>query len=197
VAEPQLRCLLCDLILADESTAGQSTEKCLQAGCGRMILSGQTPAEPASDVLELRPINRATPVDLEPLPRTSTSSTKPSRTSLDDDDLPIASVVPKSGPIRADLPTVQPRPRIAPRPSSLPTAKPRQPTSLPELSRSTSAGRPQILTALSVLGCMTLLIVFCLGVIAFSLLYGLNKARKAELPRLNPAPLSSVVCGPG
>lgn len=182
MADPQLRCLLCDLILADESTAGKPTEKCRQPGCGRMILAGQAQAESHADLLELEATARPQrPVDLETLPVAGVVS--PSRASQSlEDDVPVAHVIPKPPPLPTDVPTVQTRSRPAPRPSTPPA--PRKVT-LPE-PRTNPPAKPQIITALGVLGCMTLLIILCIAVIAYSLLYGLKKARKAEAPRSVP-----------
>lgn len=185
MADPQLRCLLCDLILADESTAGKPTEKCRQPGCGRMILAGQIQVEPQAEVLELEaPARPQRPVDLESLPVAGVVPPNRDRMSATD-DVPVAHVIPKPPPLPTEVPTVQPRPRPAPRPSTLPA--PRKVT-LPE-PRTTPPAKPQIITALGVLGCMTLLIILCIAVIAYSLLYGLQKARKAksEAPRSVPA----------
>jgi hypothetical protein len=180
VAEPQLRCLLCDLILADESTTGKPTEKCRQPGCGRTILAGQTPPEPTADLLELRPA-RVSAED-ETLPEARVVSTPSPRSA----DIPVAHTVPTPPP--DDVPTVQPRSRPpAPRPAPTPFAPfPPRKVTLPE-PRTNPPARPQIVTALGVLGCMTVLIVLCIAVIAYSLLYGLKKARKskAETPTIS------------
>lgn len=184
VSDPQLRCLLCDLILADPSTAGRPTETCRQAGCGREILAGQTAAD--------GPIELTAPV--RPAPATGAPLTP----VFEDDDLPVADVVSKPAVDKPAVPTVQPRSRPAdppvvgkrpaaesggqrpPRP--LPLPPPRRVT-LPEPPRRLSSPRPQIATALGVLGCMTVLIILCLSVVGYAILYGLKRAsKKAEAP---------------
>ncbi len=182
MSDPQLRCLLCDLILADESAKGQTTERCRQ--CGRDILAGQgQPTAAADEPLTLQPLGR--PTEQPPLP-------PPVSASLED-DLPVASVVPKSPP--PEVPTFGPRPRSSAPPGLPPLGKkpiqkvplpptPRK-TVLPDPTRARSGPpRPQMITALGALGCMTVLIVLCLAVIAYAILYGLQKARlrKAEAP---------------
>lgn len=181
MSDPQLRCLLCDLILADESAKGQATERCRQ--CGRDILAGQTqPATVGDEPLTLQPLGRAEhPPPLPPPP--------PPVSAALEDDLPVASVVPKS-PAPAEVPTFGPRPRPSAPPGLPPLGKkpvpkaplppPPRKTSLPDPERPrTAPPRPQMITALGVLGCMTVLIILCLAVIAYAILFGLQKARKA------------------
>jgi hypothetical protein len=188
VSDPQLRCLLCDLILADESAKGQATERCRQ--CGRDVLAGQAqPTATAEEQLTLQPLGR--PEQPPPV--------LPTAASLED-DLPVASVVPKSPP--PEVPTFGPKPRSSAPPGLPPLGKkPVQKSPLPPAPRKTALPdlprvrpgppRPQMITALGVLGCMTVLIILCLAVIAYAILYGLQKAaRKAEVP---PAAVVRVV----
>jgi hypothetical protein len=179
VSDPQLRCLLCDLILADESAKGQATERCRQ--CGRDILAGQTqPMAAGDEPLTLQPLGR---VDQPPpLPPPPVSAAL-------EDELPVASVVPKSP--SPEVPTFGPRPRSSAPPDLPPLGKkpvqkaplpppPPRKTTLPDPPRTRSGPpRPQMITALGVLGCMTVLIILCLAVIAYAILFGLQKARKA------------------
>ena len=180
MADPQLRCLLCDLILADESAKGQATERCRQ--CGRDILAGQTQPAAAADE----------PLTLQPLGRPAEPPSPPQVSAALEDDLPVASVVPKPQP--PEVPTFGPRPRSSAPPGLPPLGKkpvpkaplpPPRKAALPDPERPRSGPpRPQMITALGVLGCMTVLIILCLAVIAYALLYGLQKARlrKAETP---------------
>lgn len=178
VSEPQLRCLLCDLILADATTVGQPTERCRQ--CGRDILAGQKQAS-AEDPVNLHLVEMKEP---------TTGGDRPPPLKMD--DLPAANVVPPPLPVAAPgIPTVQPRrPPSTSLPPSLarrgaearspqkPNLPPRKVT-MSEPSRPTGERpRPQMFIALSVLGCMTFLIIVCVAVIAYAILYGLQKARK-------------------
>lgn len=188
MSDPQLRCLLCDLILADESAKGQATERCRQ--CGRDILAGQTQPAATDEPLTLQPLGRVD--QLPPLPPPPVSAAL-------EDELPVASVVPKSP--SPEVPTFGPRPRpsasappglppLGKKPvqkAPLPPPTPRKST-LPEPPRTRSGPpRPQMITALGVLGCMTVLIILCLAVIAYAILFGLQKARKAGKAEVVPA----------
>lgn len=130
VSEPQLRCLLCDLILADENARDQPTETCRQ--CGRKVLAGQS-----AEAVDLQPLNppppRSKPLDLDidllpeaavvPPPPTPTS-TPPSKPSLDD-DIPSVPVLNKAKRVESDIPevpTVQPRGKISTSPANVPYA---------------------------------------------------------------------------
>lgn len=188
MADPQLRCLLCDLVLADPSNPGQPTERCRQPGCGREILAGQSGA-----TVDDLPVELTTPA------RPSSPPPAPLTPIFEDDDLPVANVVPKPPPLppaSSNIPTVQPRPRPEP-----PVAGKRPPAPVPPRRVTApdpprmSAPRPQIATALGVLGCMTLLIIICLSVIGYTILVGLKRAsKKAEAPARPPA---LVVTYPG
>ena len=141
MAEPQLRCLLCDLVLAEEGTPAERKEKCRQ--CGRDMLRGQRADEP---------------VELEQL-------------KLPTDEVPVAKVVPaRRTSTAADVPYARPT-RSALMTQSA-TRTERQQT-LP-----TPASRPQVYKALGVLGCVVVLGILCVSVIAFAVVFGLQKARK-------------------
>ena len=144
VAEPQLRCLLCDLVLAEEGTPAAQKEKCRQ--CGRDMLRGQGSDEP--DTLE----------QLNPPP-------------LPVEDVPVAKVVPaRRTSTPADVPYARPsRPVLQ---SQAATRTERQQT------RPTPASRPQVYKALGVLGCVVILGILCISVIAFAVVFGLQKARR-------------------
>jgi len=129
VSEPQLRCLLCDLILADENARDQPTETCRQ--CGRKVLAGQT-----AEAVELQPLNPPTkskPLDLDidllpeaavvpsvpPVPSPPSPPTKPTL----EDDIPSVPVLNKARRVEPEVPavpTVQPRGKISTNPASVP-----------------------------------------------------------------------------
>jgi hypothetical protein len=224
VSEPQLRCLLCDLILADENARDQPTETCKQ--CGRKVLAGQT-QDPPTDLQPLNPPPRPKPLDLDLdlLPEAAVvppvPATVPPPVSPLEDDIPTAGVIGKAKRVGDDIPTVPTVPTIQPRrptttdPASVPYAAKRSagptfpPTdlprpagknippfparkpALPDPARPASASpRPQMVKALGVLGCMTVLAIAALAVIAFAILYGLRKAAKVEVQ--SPAPAAVV-----
>ena len=167
-----MRCLICDLILADEAP-GTPSEKCKQ--CARSIVPGQSTAAVPLEVIE-PPVVR------------------PVAARILEDDLPMATPV---------VPTVQPRPRPATtRPGDVPytAAKRAAPSSavpppmpkkvvIPNLDRPEPVRpKPKIAGALAVLGCMTILLILTLSVIAFAIVVGLKKAAsKAEAaPSVRP-----------
>lgn len=122
VSEPQLRCLLCDLLLAEEGRTETPTETCRQ--CGRKVVAGQS----GSDV-ELQPLNpppKAKPValDLELLPEAAVVSppTPPPLPPPTADDIPSVPVLTKAKRVEPDVPTVQPRGKITSDPTSVPYA---------------------------------------------------------------------------
>jgi hypothetical protein len=145
VADPQLRCLLCDLVLAEETTPPEQKEKCRQ--CGRDMLRGQRADEPV--VLE----------QLKPPP-------------LPVEDVPVAKVVPaRRTTTAADVPYA--------RPSRATTPMQRRTVPNPERARTDPqpASRPQVVKALGVLGCVVILGILCVSIIAYAVVVGLQKAR--------------------
>lgn len=138
VSDPQLRCLLCDLILADENARGQPTETCRQ--CGRKVLAGQT-ADEAVDLQPLNPPPKSKPLDLDidllpeaavvPAASRATPPEPPlpvppplTKPALDDDipSVPVLSKARRVEPEVPEVPTVQPRGKISTNPSSVPYA---------------------------------------------------------------------------
>jgi hypothetical protein len=206
VSEPHLRCLLCDLILADATTAGQPTERCRQ--CGRDILAGQ--AVGGADPIPVQPLGRREPITVvEELPEATVvmdrADSPPPSTPRPAEP---ADVIPTAGVAKAvpppEVPTVQPRPQPSAVPPSLArrtgapqtaASKPVPPlrkAQKPDPGRPTvDRPRPKIVIAFGVLGCMTLLVIVCIATIAYAILYGLQKARKVEAPA-SPRPAFSV-----
>lgn len=186
MSEPQLRCLLCDLVLADATTAGQPTERCKQ--CGRDILAGQAAPtggqpidlqvigrkeSPREDIPEVPVASKVTPPPLPPPP--------PPLKPMLEDDLPVAAVVSKPTAPES-VPTVKPRPRADAPQKYVPKVPPpprKQPLPDPAPVRS-ERPRPKIALALGALGCVTVLVMACIVVIAYALLVGLKRAGKAE-----------------
>jgi hypothetical protein len=123
VSEPQLRCLLCDLLLADENARDQPSETCKQ--CGRKVLAGQ-----GGDDVELQPLNpppRPKPLDLDLdlLPEAAVVPPTPSAPpppATPADDIPSVPVLDKARRVEADVPTVQPRGKTTSTPASVPYA---------------------------------------------------------------------------
>ncbi len=152
--EPQLRCLLCDLVLAEEATPADKKEKC--RSCGRDMLRGQRVDEP---------------VQLEQL----------QPPSLPADDVPVAKVVPaRRTSTTASVPYARTsRPPTRSAPSAHPIQSQERQRILP-----TPASRPQVFKALGVLGCVVILGILCVSAIAFTVVFGLQKARKnsTQLP---------------
>lgn len=143
MSEPQLRCLLCDLLLADENARDQPTETCKQ--CGRKVLAGQS----GDEAVELQPLNpphRPKPLDLdlELLPEAAivppTTQTAPPPPETPADDIPSVPVMNRAKRVEADVPTVQPRGRVTSTPSSVPYAAKR--VSDPPAARSGPAFPP-------------------------------------------------------
>lgn len=134
VTDPQLRCLLCDLILVDEGSS-QPSEACRQ--CGRRVLAGQT-TDPTAPVLE--PLHKPAPADLDLLPETAVTSPPTIRAeppvppplaapTVLEDDIPTATVVRK--PSSADVPTIPPARRTTTDPNSVPYTARRVPEAKP------------------------------------------------------------------
>lgn len=130
MSDPQLRCLLCDLILADENARDQPTETCRQ--CGRKVLAGQT-ADEAVDLQPLNPPPKSKPLDLDidllpeaavVPPTPAAPSTPPAKPAFDDDipSVPVLSKARRVEPEVPEVPTVQPRGKISTNPSSVPYA---------------------------------------------------------------------------
>jgi hypothetical protein len=200
VSEPQLRCLLCDLILAEEGRTDYPTETCKQ--CGRKVLAGQTAGgEPPLQPLGPPPRSKPVDLDLETLPEASVVPPPPAAPSrpqpqFPDDDIPSVPVVNKARRADPDVPTVQPRGKISTSPASVPyaarpasppaaakTAAPRpappRKAALPDPSRAASVTpRPRVLQAFAILGCMTVLAVAAIVVIISCIVMGLMTASK-------------------
>jgi hypothetical protein len=217
VSEPQLRCLLCDLILADENARDQPTETCKQ--CGRKVLAGQTQAPPL-DLQPLSPPPKPPPLpdlDIDLLPAATVvpppATTPPPAAAVDTPTVPVVGKARRVGDDIPTVPTVQPRRQTTTDPTSVPyTAKrspgptfpasdppptgktippfPARKAPLPDPSKAPAVRpRPQMGKALGVLGCMTVLAIAAIAVIAFAILYGLKKAAKVEAP---PTPVTVV-----
>ncbi len=202
MSEPQLRCLLCDLILAEEGRTDYPTETCKQ--CGRKVLAGQTAdGEPPLQPLNPPPRSKPMDLDLETLPEAAVVPPPPARPQPQfppDDDIPSVPVVNKAKRADPDVPTVQPRGKIttnpasvpyAARPASPPAPKPAPPAprpvapipprkaALPDPSRAASVTpRPRVLQAFAILGCMTVLAVGAIVVIISCIVMGLMTASK-------------------
>lgn len=154
MSEPQLRCLLCDLVLAEDTTPAAQKEKCRR--CSRDILVGQkVEGDGAAESLEEIPLAKVmAPTHVEPpIVPTVRRTTTPA-------DVPYA----RKPATRQGVPSV---------------SRPYRPEPLESRSRP-DVPRPKVIQALGVLGCMTILAIICISVIAFSVLYGLTKARRAS-----------------
>lgn len=201
VSDTQLRCLLCDLILADDSVRDQPTETCRQ--CGRKIVAGQTQGEAAAGELQsLLPPKAPAAGEVELLP---VASEPP---PAGEDNIPTARVVSKEPPVETEVPTVQPRVRTTTAPADVPYAARRTPAAtgpggkpgpkfppskppkvtIPDPTRVTDARpRPELGKALAVLGCMTLLAVVAITIIVAMIVIGLRQASKMN-GRVTPPP---------
>ncbi len=191
--DPQLRCLLCDLILAEEGTA-QPSEGCRQ--CGRRIAAGQRQGDAGGEVLPLTTVPRTRSIDPPTVEVPLTAPLSPL-----DDDIPVASVVRKPTP--ADIPTIPPARRTTTTdPTSVPyTAKRAAPSWSPDAPRkptlppppwtpgpppapppaSITPPRPQVIRALGVLGCMGVLAAIAVVVLVYCVVMGLKLGvKKAE-----------------
>ncbi len=131
MAEPQLRCLLCDLILADANARDQPTETCQQ--CGRKVLAGQA-VEGEVELQPLNPPSRSQPLDLDidllpeaavvPPPPGSRGGPPPDPqpipTTKRADEIPSVPVLSKARRAQPDVPTVSPGGKITTDPGGVP-----------------------------------------------------------------------------
>ncbi len=122
MSEPQLRCLLCDLLLADENARDQPSETCKQ--CGRKVLAGQTDDEVALQPLNPPPRPKPLDLDLDLLPEAAVVMPTPAAPPPlpPTDDIPSVPVLNKATRVESDVPTVQPRGKVTTTPASVPYA---------------------------------------------------------------------------
>ncbi len=203
MSEPQLRCLLCDLILAEEGRTDYPTETCKQ--CGRKVLAGQSVDEVVLQPLNPPPKSKPLDLDLDLLPEAAVVTPPPLPPA---DDIPSVPVLNKAKRVEPDVPTVQPRGKIttdpagvpyAARPLPAPDPRPTAPvpppatrpankpmpqfpppkTKLPDPARVPSTTpRPKVLQAFAILGCMTVLAIIAVVIIISCIVIGLMKASK-------------------
>ncbi|MCU0704384.1 MAG: hypothetical protein MUF18_10450 [Fimbriiglobus sp.] len=202
MTDPQLRCLLCDLILADEKAQNQPTETCKQ--CGRKVLAGQAAGAGEVELQPLNPPPRSNPIDLDLDTLPEAAIVPPTSPPLED-NIPSVPVRSQAKRVEADVPTVQPRGKITSDPASVPyvarraeppparpatkpapqfppAGKPEPPrptrkVNLPDPTRTASvAPRPKVLQAFAILGCMTFLGIVAVIVIITCIVAGLMKA---------------------
>ncbi len=145
MSTPELRCLQCDLILADSDTPAADKEACRE--CGRAILCGQ--ANTAEEPLEL-------------------------------DAIPTARLVQPAGNVNPTIP-----------PSLRQTELSKFPTQMPRLreDKLPAETKPKIATALAVMGCMTILGMICVIVIAYAVILGLKNAKRFGQGEATPTSL--------